>query len=89
MPRRLPTGPVPSLACLVAATLKQKRLEAGRTLEELADCTGISISSLSRFENGKYKAKLEQLEVWATALESSISDLVAACSEGGRSSGLT
>lgn len=50
-------------------TLRQKR---GITLKELADITGLSISFLSRLENDKTEATLNDLRKLADALETSI-----------------
>jgi transcriptional regulator with XRE-family HTH domain len=90
MSRRSPTGRVAGTAHLVGARLKQKRLEAGLRLKDVSSLTGIHISSVSRFEHGIYQATVPQLEVLATAVGCSATDLLTAGTEGeGVSSGAT
>lgn len=45
----------------VGARLRNLRREQGRTLEEVADLVGMSLSTLSRLESGKRKPSLELL----------------------------
>jgi transcriptional regulator with XRE-family HTH domain len=89
MSRRSPTGLVAGTAHLVGARLKQKRLAAGLKLKDVSSLTGISASSVSRFERGIYQATVLQLEVLATALRCPTSDLLTASTEGGVSLGAT
>lgn len=53
----------------------QTRAEKGITLVELAEQTGISKSALSNYENNKRYPNMEQIELIAKALGTSISDL--------------
>ena len=88
MSRRSPTVLVAGTAHLVGARLKQKRLEAGLTLKEVSSLTGISVSSVSRFEHGIYQATVVQLEVLATAVRCTTAELLAS-TEGGGAFGAT
>ena len=45
--------------------LKALRLQAGKTLKELSESTGISYSALSAYERGTRKPKYEQIETLA------------------------
>jgi hypothetical protein len=89
MSRRSPTVLVAGTAHLVGARLKQKRLEAGLTLKEVSSLTGIPVSSVSRFERGIYQATVVQIEVLATAVRCTTTELLAAGPEGGGSFGAT
>jgi transcriptional regulator with XRE-family HTH domain len=89
MPRRSPTGLAAGTAHLVGARLKLKRLEAGLRLKDVSSLTGISVSSVSRFERGKYQATLGQLEVLARAVGCTTAQLLAPDTEGGGSFGAT
>jgi transcriptional regulator with XRE-family HTH domain len=60
----------------VAVRLRAVRTERGLTLAELAETTGISISTLSRLESGQRKATLELLLPLARAHQLSLDDLV-------------
>lgn len=83
MPRRSPSHPDAHVSLQVGGRLKEKRLAAGLTLEKVSHLTQISISSLSRFENGIYQLTVLQLEVLATALRCPSTALLTACTEGG------
>ena len=58
-------------------TLKQAREQAGFTLEQAAECIGISGASFSRMENGLSKVTMDRLEMLAALYEVSASALVA------------
>ncbi len=51
------------------------RAEKGISLKELARRTGISKSALNNYENGKRQPTLQQLELIAKALDTTISNL--------------
>ena len=87
MPRRSPTRRDPGSSHQVGARIKQKRLAADLTLEEVSDRTGISVSSLSRLENGIYESTVSQLQVLARALSCPSTDLITTYPEGGGSEG--
>lgn len=57
-------------------TLKQAREQAGFTLEQAAECIGISGASFSRMENGLSKVTMDRLEMLAALYEVSASALV-------------
>lgn len=54
-------------------TLKQAREQAGFTLEQAAECSGISFS---RMENGLSKVTMDRLEMLAALYQVSASALV-------------
>lgn len=87
MPRSSPTRHVAGVSSQVGSRIRQKRQEAGLTLEDVSESTGIPTSSLSRFEKGVYQLTLPKLEVLATALQCLTSDLLTESTEGGGSSG--
>jgi transcriptional regulator with XRE-family HTH domain len=60
----------------VGPRLRALRQERGTTLADLADATGISVSTLSRLESGKRRPTLELLLPLAQALEVALDDLV-------------
>lgn len=57
-------------------TLKQAREQAGFTLEQAAECIGISGASFSRMENGLSKVTMDRLEMLAALYQVSASALV-------------
>jgi transcriptional regulator with XRE-family HTH domain len=62
--------------------LRQLRNDRNVTLAELADETGISVSTLSRLESGLRRPTLEQLFPLARAYNTTLDDLVDAPSTG-------
>jgi transcriptional regulator with XRE-family HTH domain len=60
----------------VGPRLRSLRQERGTTLAELAEATGISVSTLSRLESGKRRPTLELLLPLAGALEVALDELV-------------
>ena len=66
----------------VGPRLRALRQEHGRTLAEVAEATGISVSTLSRLESGKRRPTLELLLPLARALEVALDDLVDAPQTG-------
>ncbi|THV33456.1 helix-turn-helix domain-containing protein [Glycomyces buryatensis] len=66
----------------VGARLKDLRRRQGTTLTELAETTGISLSTLSRLESGKRKPTLELLLPIAAAHRVQLDDLVGAPTTG-------
>ena len=45
--------------------LKNARKSSGLTLQQIADDTGVSISAISRYENGSRKIPIEYIRYWA------------------------
>src|SRR3954447_9616436 len=66
----------------VGPRLRAARLERGATLAELAETTGISVSTLSRLESGQRKATLELLLPLAQAYRVPLDELVGAPQTG-------
>ena len=60
----------------VGAALRARRLQEETTLAELAATTGISVSTLSRLENGQRRPTLELLLPIARAFGASLDELV-------------
>ena len=66
----------------VGARLKALRSRRGTTLAQLAETTGISVSTLSRLESGQRKPTLELLLPLAAAHRVQLDELVAAPATG-------
>ena len=66
----------------VGARLRALRVERGATLAELAESTGISVSTLSRLESGQRKPTLELLLPLARAHHVALDELVDAPETG-------
>jgi len=66
----------------VGPRLRALRVERGATLAELADSTGISVSTLSRLESGQRKPTLELLLPLARAHQVALDELVDAPETG-------
>src|SRR6187402_2023063 len=66
----------------VGPRLRAARLEGGATLAELAESTGISMSTLSRLESGQRKPTLELLLPLARAHQVPLDELVDAPETG-------
>lgn len=64
-------------ALLVGRHLRARRKAAGLTLDDLRDRTGIAPSRLSLYENGRREPRLSQLDSLATALGTSVPELLA------------
>jgi transcriptional regulator with XRE-family HTH domain len=62
----------------VGSRLRALRQERGATLAQLAESTGISVSTLSRLESGQRKPTLELLLPLARAYQVALDDLVEA-----------
>lgn len=63
--------------------MKAKRLELGLSFQELADKTGLSKSTLQRYETGKtVKLPIEKAKIIASALETSVEYLLGIESQG-------
>lgn len=62
----------------VGPRLRALRTQRGTTLEQLAELTGISVSTLSRLESGQRRATLELLLLLAKAHQVPLDDLVGA-----------
>ncbi len=54
---------------IVGARLRERRTEAGLTLKQLANRTGLSVSLISQIELGKSAASMSTLHKLATALQ--------------------
>lgn len=52
----------------VGKRLRERRLERGLSLDQLADATGKSVSALSRYELGEQVLRLDVLQTIVTAL---------------------
>lgn len=59
----------------IANQLRLRRLQAGLTIEGLADTAGISTGFLAYLETNKKKPSLATIAKLATALETSVSEL--------------
>lgn len=59
----------------VAKQLRLRRLQAGLTIEDLADAAGISVSFLAYLETNKKKPSLATIAKTATALNVPVSEL--------------
>ncbi|SHN43517.1 helix-turn-helix domain-containing protein [Cryptosporangium aurantiacum] len=66
----------------VGSRLRALRAERGTTLTELAEITGISVSTLSRLESGQRKPTLELLLPLARAHQVQLDELVGAPTTG-------
>ncbi|WP_457253620.1 helix-turn-helix domain-containing protein [Pedococcus sp. P5_B7] len=62
---------------LLGAALRQRRLDAGLTLSELAERAGLSLSYLSEVERGRKLMSLEALDAYALALGMLVVDILA------------
>jgi transcriptional regulator with XRE-family HTH domain len=60
----------------IGQRLKKLRTDRGVTLQEVADATGLSISFLSLFENGKSGISLSNLQKILRLFNSSVHDLI-------------
>jgi transcriptional regulator with XRE-family HTH domain len=61
----------------LGATVRQRRLRLDLSLERLAAKTGLSTTELTRLESGRHDVKFLQLQAIASALDYSLSELVA------------
>lgn len=66
----------------IVAVLRRFRELAGLTQEQMADKTGISISSLQRIESGRVEMKLSQLEKYMKVLNITLIDIDIATQKG-------
>lgn len=64
-----------NIYAITARQLRLRRLQAGLTLEDLADAAGISVSFLAYLETNKKKPSLATLAKIAAALNISIAEL--------------
>src|SRR4029079_11558420 len=62
----------------VRQRLRQRRMERGLTLEDVANRSSIDVSTLSRLESGKRRLALDHLPRLARALSLSTADLLRA-----------
>ncbi|WP_083360730.1 helix-turn-helix domain-containing protein [Arthrobacter alpinus] len=76
------TNETESVLSGVGPRLKALRLQRGRTLAELAEATGISVSTLSRLESGQRRPNLELLLPLARAHAVPLDELVGAPATG-------
>lgn len=56
--------------------IKQARIEAGYTQQQISEITGISQSQISKFENGQLEPNLEQLGTLAQFYNKSLNWLL-------------
>jgi transcriptional regulator with XRE-family HTH domain len=61
---------------MIGQVVKEARIARGITLESLAEEIGISVSQLSRFENGKRDIKVDELLKIAKVLNIQIGSLI-------------
>jgi len=59
----------------VGDALRRRRLAQGRTLREVADAAGVSLTYLSEVERGRKEASSEVLEAVCAALQLALADL--------------
>lgn len=64
-----------NIYAVVAGQLRLRRLQAGLTIEDLADAAGISVSFLAYLEAGKKKPSLATIAKIAAALKIPVSEL--------------
>ncbi len=65
----------------MSKSLRGLRLELEMTQGELAQKIGAAVSSISQWERGEYRPRLDQIERLATALEVDIPTIVEALKE--------
>ncbi len=64
------------LRTVIGAALRRKRQQQARTLREVADAAGVSLTYLSEVERGRKEASSEVLEAVCAALDLVLSDLL-------------
>jgi transcriptional regulator with XRE-family HTH domain len=67
---------VSRLRAVIGATLRRRRQSQARTLREVADAAGVSLTYLSEVERGRKEASSEVLEAICAALGLVLSDLL-------------
>jgi len=67
---------VSRLRTVIGAALRRKRQQQARTLREVADAAGVSLTYLSEVERGRKEASSEVLEAVCAALDLVLSDLL-------------
>ena len=60
----------------IGKTLKDKRIRAGFTQQELADASGLTQTTIARIENDRTEPEVSTLRKLAKALDITISDLL-------------
>jgi transcriptional regulator with XRE-family HTH domain len=60
----------------IGKTLKDKRIRAGFTQQELADASGLTQTTIARIENNHTEPEVSTLRKLAAALDITISDLL-------------
>ena len=81
IPLRPVRAPEPLWRELLGASLRARRLAAGRTLVETAARAGLSPQYLSEIERGLKEPSSEMISAVAGALDSSLVDLTSSVSE--------
>ncbi len=76
MPERTPPPDPAQIASHLAATIRRRRLEAGLTLDELAQRSGVSRAMLSEVERGRKSPTIRVVCQIAAGLECTVSDLL-------------
>lgn len=56
--------------------LKFFRIQKGLTIVELAKRTGLNYNTISQYESGKHKPRIDNLQKIAEALECEVKDIV-------------
>lgn len=75
-------NPEDDVLASVGPRLRSQRATRGMTLNQVAETTGISVSTLSRLESGRRRPTLELLLPLARAYEVALDELVAAPATG-------
>ena len=60
----------------IGHNIRQKRLQKGLTLEDVANLVGVSRQTLSRYENDKINIPIEKLKLLSAALGTTPSSLI-------------
>ena len=60
----------------IAELIKKYRKERNMTQQELSDATGINLSVIKNYEQGKRNPKIEQLKTLSDALNVSVNDFI-------------
>ena len=61
---------------LLGAALRERRLASGRTLADVAELAGLSMSYLSEIERGRKLMSLDALDDWAVAMGVTVVDVL-------------
>jgi transcriptional regulator with XRE-family HTH domain len=74
----VPSSPPPTpLARALGAAVRERRTKSGATIEAFAELAGMNVTYLSDIERGRQNPSLRKIEDLATALDISVSALLA------------